>query len=65
MRGGRLIGRLPGVGEHVPEQEDQDPDGGAVQERLHFRRDRIHPADRQPEDDGQPRDGSQQRDLAR
>jgi hypothetical protein len=61
----RLVGGLPRVRQHVPEQEHQNPDRGTVEERLHLRRHRVHPAERQAKEDGQAGDGAQERDLAR
>jgi hypothetical protein len=57
------VDRFPRVREHVPEQEDQDARGRAVEERLRARQFRPQPAEREAEEDGQPRDGAEQGDL--
>ena len=57
------LDRVERLGEHVPEQEHQDPECQRVQERLDPGGGPTKPPDGEPEEDRQAGDGSQQRDA--
>ena len=58
----RPVDRLPGGGEHVPQQEHEDPDGQGVEQRPDADHGRPYPPDRQSDKDGEPGHGAQQGD---
>ena len=53
---------MPG-GEHVPQQEDQDPDRDRVEERPHTRHRVLDPTDGQTQEDREAGDGAEQDDF--
>jgi len=64
MLGQRRVGRFPGVREDVPDEEDEHPDGHAVETGLKSRRRGAKPPEGKAEEDGKPGDRAQQGDLA-
>ena len=55
------VDRLPGGGQHVPEEEEQDPDRDGVQQHPQRGRRTAQPADRQTEEDRPAGDRTQYR----
>ena len=53
------LDRADGMGENVPEQEDEHAGGDRVQEALKGARDASNPSDRKADEDGGARDGAQ------
>ena len=57
------IQRFVSVGEHVPDQEQQNPDCQRVEELAQAPPGRARLAQRQPEEDGHAGDGSEEKGL--
>ena len=62
-RAERRVHRLPGVGEHVPDEEQEDADGERVQELPEALARGLQPADRQAEQDRHPGDEAEDEGL--
>src|SRR5438132_1546236 len=57
------VDRVDSAGQHVPEQEDEDPGGERGEARAVGRAD-AHPPDREAEEDGGPGDGAEEEDVS-
>jgi hypothetical protein len=56
----RTVYRLPGMGQHIPDQEKQDADGDRVKCRPQPRQITADPADRKAKKDGRAGNGAEQ-----